>query len=58
MHGFMLLTVFLNGKRFVTNITSKWTLFTMYALVMAFHVTLRNERFFAHITAIWTITTV
>jgi hypothetical protein len=58
MNDFMLLPIFLNGKRFVKNITSKWTHFTMHALVMVLHITLRNKSLFTHITAIWTITTV
>jgi hypothetical protein len=58
MGDFMLLQIVLNGKRFVTNITSKWLHFTMRALMMEFHITHGNKCFFAHTTAIWTDRTV
>jgi hypothetical protein len=58
VRDFMFLPIFFNGKHFVTNITSKWTYFTMHALIMLFQITLMSQCLFTHITAIWTITTV
>jgi hypothetical protein len=55
MNDFMLLQIMLNNKYFVTNITCKWTHFTMHTPKMILRIKLPKKRFFMNITAIWRI---